>query len=42
MVGILESPLRIGEPFNIPLDMQDRMGLSTKASFDDSPILESE
>nr|CAB3266390.1 structural maintenance of chromosomes flexible hinge domain-containing protein 1-like [Phallusia mammillata] len=42
MVGILESPLRVGEAFDIPLDMQDRYGHATHASIDDCPILESE
>ena len=41
MVGILESPLRVGEPFDIPLDMQDKFGHSTPASDDLLPVLES-
>uniref|UniRef100_H2Z867 SMC hinge domain-containing protein n=1 Tax=Ciona savignyi TaxID=51511 RepID=H2Z867_CIOSA len=41
MVGILESPLRVGCPFNIPLDMQDEFGHSTKATLDAQPLLES-
>ena len=31
MIGLLESPLRIGQPFNIPLNMQDKYGHETKA-----------
>ncbi|CAK8672425.1 unnamed protein product [Clavelina lepadiformis] len=42
IVGILESPLRIGEYFDIPLDMQNRFGHSTPAAYDGEPILESE
>jgi len=31
VIGLLESPLRIGQPFNIPLNMQDKYGHETKA-----------
>ncbi|XP_078492446.1 structural maintenance of chromosomes flexible hinge domain-containing protein 1-like isoform X3 [Ciona intestinalis] len=41
MVGILESPLRIGCPFDLPLDMQDDNGHSTRPTFEVDPILES-
>ncbi|XP_042202823.1 structural maintenance of chromosomes flexible hinge domain-containing protein 1 isoform X2 [Callorhinchus milii] len=39
-VGLLDPPFRIGVPFNIPLDLQDEFGHSTKMSFGIKPILE--
>ncbi|XP_039253574.2 structural maintenance of chromosomes flexible hinge domain-containing protein 1-like isoform X2 [Styela clava] len=42
LVGMLESPLRIGEPFDIPLELQDEHGHPTAASDDFKPVLNSE
>lgn len=42
MVGMLESPLCIGEPFEIPLELQDKEGRSTCAVGEYTAYLESE
>ncbi|XP_013927766.1 PREDICTED: structural maintenance of chromosomes flexible hinge domain-containing protein 1-like, partial [Thamnophis sirtalis] len=39
-IGNLETPLRIGHPFNIPLDVQDEFGHTTLLTENIIPVLE--
>uniref|UniRef100_A0ABM0MF63 Structural maintenance of chromosomes flexible hinge domain-containing protein 1-like n=1 Tax=Saccoglossus kowalevskii TaxID=10224 RepID=A0ABM0MF63_SACKO len=39
-VGMMDPPFRVGEPFNIPLDLQDEFGHPTKPTSDIKPKLE--
>ncbi|KAM4686989.1 structural maintenance of chromosomes flexible hinge domain-containing protein 1 isoform 1-T1 [Amazona ochrocephala] len=39
-VGLLELPLQIGVPFNIPLELQDEFGHATQLTTSIKPILE--
>lgn len=38
--GLLDSPFRVGVPFNIPLELQDEFGHTTQLSSDIQPVLE--
>uniref|UniRef100_UPI0020228646 structural maintenance of chromosomes flexible hinge domain-containing protein 1 n=1 Tax=Myodes glareolus TaxID=447135 RepID=UPI0020228646 len=38
--GLLDSPFRVGVPFNIPLELQDEFGHTTQLSADVQPVLE--
>ncbi|XP_057614529.1 structural maintenance of chromosomes flexible hinge domain-containing protein 1 [Chionomys nivalis] len=38
--GLLDSPFRVGVPFNIPLELQDEFGHTTQLSSDIDPVLE--
>lgn len=38
-VGVLDGPFRVGSPFQIPLEFQDKFGNPTKPSNDLKPIL---
>ncbi|KAK7813936.1 hypothetical protein U0070_011043 [Myodes glareolus] len=38
--GLLDSPFRVGVPFNIPLELQDEFGHITQLSADVQPVLE--
>nr|AAH62946.1 SMC hinge domain containing 1 [Mus musculus] len=38
--GLLDSPFRVGVPFNIPLELQDEFGHTTQLLSDIEPVLE--
>ncbi|KAL6041029.1 hypothetical protein STEG23_019169, partial [Scotinomys teguina] len=38
--GLLDSPFRVGVPFNIPLELQDEFGHTTQLLTDIQPVLE--
>ncbi|ERE83551.1 structural maintenance of chromosomes flexible hinge domain-containing protein 1 [Cricetulus griseus] len=38
--GLLDSPFRVGVPFNIPLELQDEFGHTTQLVSDIQPVLE--
>jgi hypothetical protein len=38
--GLLDLPLRVGVPFNIPLEFQDEFGHTTQLVTDIQPVLE--
>ncbi|XP_052606052.1 structural maintenance of chromosomes flexible hinge domain-containing protein 1 isoform X1 [Peromyscus californicus insignis] len=38
--GLLDSPFRVGVPFNIPLELQDEFGHTTQLLSDIQPVLE--
>ena len=40
-VGVLDGPLRIGEPFNLPLKFHDEFGHVAAPSKDCKPVIKS-